>query len=365
MEQDGAAPEKSQSAAPAAPAPRKPGRVVAITGAFGFIGRRLIQHLERDADIERIVAIDVRSALELARREGEPTDAASYLRAHSAISSYPIDLTLASAGRDLSEVFRQERVDTVCHLAFLSNPSHAEEMAHELETIGTMQVLRAVQEAGVARLCSLSSTMLYGARPDNPAWLSEPHELRPSDESRWLRDKLDADLQVRRFAESSPGCRVSLVRLGMVLGGGTRNFWSRYLQRAWVPVVLGYDPLFQILHGDDAGRGLHAIVRKGPAGVFHLVGRGVLPLSRIISGMGRRALPLPTGSLRTLAATLWRAQLFEMPAAFTDYLKWSWLADGKRLHDLLGFTPQYSSSEALARFAGERHKGPSSPQSRP
>lgn len=327
----------------------QPGRVVAVTGAFGFLGRRLTRRLERDPDVERIVAIDLRSAVELARREGEPTDPASYLRAHSRVSAHQIDLTATGADRDLLDVFQSERVDTVCHLAFLSSPTHAVELAHELETIGTMYVLNATKAAGIERLSSLSSTMLYGARSDNPAWLTEDHPLRASDESRWLRDKIDADRQVRRFADANPSCRASVLRLGIVLGEGSRSFWPRYLGRPVVPTVLGYDPLFQVLHAEDAARGLHAVVKQGPRGVFNLVGRGVLPLSEVIHRLGHRALPIPATAGNALLSTLWRAQLVEIPPPFLDYLRWPWVAEGKRLEAAVGFSPRYTTAEALDR----------------
>ena len=49
---------------------RKSPRVVALTGAFGFIGRRVVKRLEADPAVERIVTIDVRSPVTLADRAG-------------------------------------------------------------------------------------------------------------------------------------------------------------------------------------------------------------------------------------------------------------------------------------------------------
>lgn len=342
---------KTQATAKRAPAGREgEGQVIAITGAFGFLGRKLIRRLEADPSVERIVAIDVRDPLELARKEGEPLDPATFLARHSRLSAHQLDLTVPGAERELVEIFRTEGVSSVCHLAFLSNPTHAEELAHELETIGTMYVLHAAQAAGVFTLTSLSSTMCYGARPDNPAWLTEDHPLRAPTESRFLRDRLDAERQVRRFAEQNPKCATSIVRLGIVLGGGTSSFWARYLGRPVVPKVMGYDPLFQILHADDAARGLYAVLAKRPRGALNLVGRGVLPLSRVIERLGHVALPVPAGLGRSLLSALWGAQLVEMPPALLDYLRWSWVCEGKRMREVVGFSPRYSTEEALAHL---------------
>jgi len=315
-------------------------RVVALTGAFGFLGRRLLHRLEADSDVERIVALDARSPLELARREGESEDPARYLERHHKVSAHQIDLAEAGTDGVLATIFENEGVDTVCHLAFLSNPTHQTDSAHELETIGTMYVLNAVRAAKVSRLVSRSSTMCYGALPDNPAWLVENHPLRGGKASRYVADKADADRQVQSFAEKNPKTRCTILRLGAMLGGSrTRNFWTRYFTRPVVPTVLGYDPLFQFLYSDDAVEGIYQSLKKGPEGAFNLVGRGVLPLSVVVERLGRRRMPIPAIAAASSLEALWSAQLVEMPPSFVDYFRWSWVADGSALERAIGFRP--------------------------
>lgn len=324
------------------------GRVIAITGAFGFFGRRLIKRLEEDPTVERIVAIDIRSPLELAERENEPTDPAAYLVAHARLSAHQLDLTAPGADRELAEILEAEEADTLCHLAFLSNPTHAKELAHELENIGTMYVLNAARASQVRQLLTLSTTMNYGARHDNPSWITESHPLQGPQESRFIRDKIEADEQTLRFGEEHPDVACTVVRMGVVLGSGIRSFWSRYFGRPIVPTVLGYDPLFQVLHADDAVRGLHAVLDKAPRGAVNLVGRGVLPIGRIVRGLGHATLPLPATVGSGLLTAMWNLQLAEMPPSFVEYLRWPWVCDGQRVKDEVGFVPQWTTSEVVA-----------------
>lgn len=321
------------------------GRVVAITGGLGFLGRRLISALEADDRCERVIAIDARHPIELLHREGLGPEAAAE---RPKVSVFQVDLTERDTDAELTSIFQREGVDTVCHLAFLSNPTHNLTIAHELETIGTMYVLHAVEAAGIKRLLSLSSTMCYGAHHDNPAWLTEDHPLRGQHGSRFVTDKLDAEQQVTRFSDGHPNVAVAVARLGAMLGGSsTRNFWTRYFTRPVVPTVLGYDPLFQFLHASDAVDGLFSLALSDVTGTFNLVGRGVLPLSAVIARLGRRPLPLPAGFGEGAVRTLWRAQLLEMPPRFVDYLRWPWVADGARLEDALGFVPAHGLLEVL------------------
>src|SRR5207237_10828456 len=89
-----------------------------------------------------------------------------------------VDFTESSAERRISDIFAHDEVDTVAHLAFLSSPTHATAWAHELESVGTMHVLNAARQTNVKKLVMRSHTLLYGAHPTNPNYLTEAHPLR-------------------------------------------------------------------------------------------------------------------------------------------------------------------------------------------
>jgi UDP-glucose 4-epimerase len=319
-------------------------RVVAVTGAFGFLGRKLLERLEADPAVDRVVAIDVRSGLSLLD-DTDDHHAAVFLR-HPKLSAHPLDLTTPGADRELASILRAEQAGTVFHLAMLSSPTHHSEMAHELETIGTHYVLNAVGDAGVQRLRSLSSAMCYGARPDNPAFLNEGHALRPPP-ARALRDKADADADARRFAAEHPEVSVCVARLGAMLPTSKDHFWTRLMSRRVVPAVLGYDPLLQFMHPDDAVAALLALWRADARGPVNVVGRGQLPLSHILTRLERLPLYLPAGLGQSLVAALWQAQLVEMPHRYVQFLRWPWLVDDARLRQLTGFVPKHDLSTVL------------------
>ena len=147
-----------------------PGRVVALTGADGFLGRNLIGLLEDDDRVSRIVALDVE----------RPATAGRKTR------FYKVDLTQPRVDARLAEIFASEQVDTLLHMAFLSSPTHASAWAHELESVGTLHVLNACRERPVRKFVLWSHTILYGASPTNPNFIPESHPLRGHSESRYL-----------------------------------------------------------------------------------------------------------------------------------------------------------------------------------
>jgi UDP-glucose 4-epimerase len=309
-------------------------RVVAVTGAAGFLGGHLVSVLEEDARIGRIVAIDVKS----------PATGGAKTR------SYEVDLTLATAEARVAEILAAERVDSVAHLAFLSSPSHAGAWAHELESIGTMHVSVAARQAQVRKLVLWSQTWLYGAHPSNPNFLTEKHPLRASIREPYFADKIEAEDHARKLAQRAPGTVVTILRTAPILGPTANNVFTRYLARKLVPTMMGFDPLVQFLHEADAVAAIHLALLRDAPGAFNVVAEGVVPLSTAIKLAGRIAMPIPHPLAQTLAALGWMAQLFDAPPSFLKYLRFLCVADGKKAREVMGFRPAHSSREALLDF---------------
>ena len=312
-----------------------PGRVVALTGADGFLGRNLIGLLEDDDRVSRIVALDVE----------RPATAGRKTR------FYKVDLTQPRVDARLAEILASEQVETLLHMAFLSSPTHASAWAHELESVGTLHVLNACRERPVRKFVLWSHTMLYGASPRNPNFIPETHPLRAQSASRYLRDKIEAEQVVASFAKSSPGTLVTVLRLAPLLGPTVSNYLTRYLGRTLVPTVMGFDPLMQFLHEVDALAAFKMAVMRDMPGVYNIVGDGVLPLSTAIQLAGRMHLPIPHPVFHPIARALWTAQLSEAPPTFVEYLRWICVADGDKAANELQFRPAFTTREAVLDYA--------------
>lgn len=315
-------------------APPNGRRVVAFTGASGFLGKNLIGLLEEDEKVGRIVAIDIRP----------PATAQKKTR------YYDVDLTQPAADARLAEILAAERVDALCHLAFLSAPTHATAYAHELESVGTMHVLVAARQAQVRKLVMWSQTLLYGADPTNPNFLSERHPLRAPASEPYFADKLQAEAEAARFAERAAGAVVTILRMAPILGPTVQNTLTRYLSRRVVPTMMGFDPLVQLLHEVDAIGAFKLAIDRDVPGTYNVVGDGVLPLSTVIKLAGRFALPVPHPLAESMSALGWAAQLALAPPSFLKFLRFLCVADGAKAREKMGFRPAYTTREALVDF---------------
>ena len=314
-------------------------RVVAITGAAQFLGSNLIGLLEEDANVRTIVCLDAEA----------PTSAGSKSRV------YNVSLTERMAEERMAEILAAEAVDVMVHLAFLDSPTHSTAFAHELESVGTMHVLNACRRTKVHKVVMRSQTLLYGAHPTNPNYLSEKHPLRARRTESFFADKIEAENEVLRFGRPGQGRLATVLRIAPMLGPTVDNFVTRYLSHRLAPTVLGFDPLWQFVHEADAVRALRLAILYDVPGVFNIVGDGVLPLRTVIKLAGRTSLPLPRSLASSLTSALWLTQLAEAPPAFFDYLQYICVADGALARKELGFEPLYTSREALIDYANAQH----------
>jgi UDP-glucose 4-epimerase len=319
---------------PRAAAAGRAGRSIAITGAYGFLGRALIARLEGNPEVEQILALDLKPP------PGE----------HRKTSFVQVDLTHPRSDATMAEAMQAAGTDSLVHLALLYNPIHNASYAHEVEAIGTLQLLGAATAAGVDALVAMSSTALYGASPDNPNFLTEDRPLRPAPGSRFLADKLEVEKQFQSFREKRPGIAVAVLRMAPLLGPRVRNPVTQLLGRPIVPVLMGRDPLMQFLHEDDAVRALELAVIRRANGTYNIAPPGALPLSSILKLLGRTPLPLPGPLARAGMAALWSLVGFGTPPSWLDYLRYLWVADGSLAERELGMIYHHTSREAVLAF---------------
>jgi UDP-glucose 4-epimerase len=213
-----------------------------------------------------------------------------------------------------------------------------------------MHVLVAARHAQVRKFVMWSQTVLYGAHPSNPNFLSERHPLRASQREPFFVDKIEAESGANRYAQRAQGSVVTILRTAPIVGPTVHNYVTRYLARKVVPTMMGFDPLLQFLHEVDAIAAFKLAIDRDVPGTFNVVGEGVLPLTTVIKLAGRVALPIPHPLAETLCALGWLAQVAEAPPSFLKYLRFLCVADGQKAWERMGFRPAYTTREALLDF---------------
>ncbi len=310
--------------------------MVALTGACTQLGLETLRRLSDDPTIERLIALDV-----------QPPDVIS-----DKVEFVPIDLSEPDAGMQIAEVLAKYSPDTFVHGAFLSAPSHEGDWAHEFEDVGTMHVLDACASHPPTRLLLFSTTLVYGAWPDRPTYLREDSALGGVTKSRYVNDRIRAEEQVQLFADNHPGIDVCSLRFAKLLGPSSDNVFTRFLSRPVAPTLIGYDPLMQCVHEEDAMRAILLAIHKSARGAFNIVGKGVLPYTTLLALLGRLPVPMPKPIASLVGKAMWLTKLSEVPTTMIEHLQFSCVADETKARNVLGFEAQYDIRQTLAEFLG-------------
>ena len=311
---------------------------VAITGTSSFLGGALLRRLVEQHGADEVVTVDIAS----------PPATLHGVRRRL------LDFTEPSSDQRLMDALGEEEVETVVHLAFFTSPRRDTTYAHELESIGTLNLLAAAAAAGVSQVVMRSFTAVYGARGQNPNFIREDHKLQPPALG-WARDKVEAEQHAASFAKRYPALKVTVLRLAPLLGPGVHNFYTRILDHRVVPVLMGFDPHFQLLHPEDALLAFEAALAGSPGGAFNIVPRGSVSLATALHLAEKIPVPVPHPLGYAATDLLWATGVGQAPAEFVDYARYPVLGDGLKAERELGFYPRFSSREALFAYLAYRY----------
>jgi UDP-glucose 4-epimerase len=258
----------------------------------------------------------------------------------------------------IGKVIESAGVDTVVHMNISATPAGAggRVSMKELNVIGTMQLLAACQRSpAVRRLVLKSTSAVYGASPRDPAVFTEAMQARRVPAGGFAQDSLDIEGYVRSFARRRPDVGVAVLRFTNMIGPQIDSLLSGYLRSPVVPTALGYDARVQLLHEDDAVAVLHRAATGDFAGTVNVGASGTVLLSQAIRRLGRVAVPVPGPAMGSVGRLARRAGIVSRSVDWSPeqmrLLNFGRVVDTRVLREEFGYTPQYSTTGALADFA--------------
>ena len=234
---------------------------VLITGASGYFGKLLTHTLRTDPDMDvTVIGVDVISREEI---DGEVKFISGDTRK-----------------KRIEDIFKVEgKIDAVIHLARDSANSPSDELMMT-NVYGTFHMLEIAAKYGVDKFIFPNSTIIYGARNDNPALIRENYPLLGNRDVPAIRDRIEADMLCQTFAK---GCmttpKVVILRMVPIWRSHGTGILTSYMQGQYVPTLLGFDPMFQIMYEREVIEAFMCALRvKEACGTFNITGHVFMPL---------------------------------------------------------------------------------------
>lgn len=292
---------------------------IAVTGASGVVGKRVVRQLVERENVDQIVALD-------RRRSGQT---------HPILTEHQVDLM----GGDVAAAL--DGCDSIIHLA--EDQARRTDPAVAAATLD--RVLSLAEEASCGHLVLLSSALVYGAHPDNPVPISETQPLRPVNALVYASTKADLEARAAQWAERT-GAVVAVLRPTATLSEGDSSWIGAALRAATAVRSEQVDPPVQFLHHDDlacalalaAERRLHSAYNVAPDGWIGA------ELFRALRGEADLRLPQQLSEWRLRAAkSLANRSLLD---GLEPYVSHPWVVANDKLRSA-GWEPTYSNEEAF------------------
>jgi UDP-glucose 4-epimerase len=242
----------------------------------------------------------------------------------------------------------------VVHASLSANPGSSGGRAamKEMNVIGTMQLLAACQKTpSVRRMVLKSTTAVYGSSPRDPALFDETMTPKDLPSGGYAKDAAEIEGYLRGFARRRPDVSVTVLRFANVIGPHIDTALTRYFALPVVPTVLGYDARVQLLHEEDALAVMERAASEEVPGVFNVAADGVLLLSQAIRRAGRVPVPLPGFAVGPLGRIVRSTRLIDFSPVELRFLNFGRVVDTTVLREEFGYTPRFTTAEALADYA--------------
>ncbi len=249
--------------------------------------------------------------------------------------------------REAEDVFRTRKPQVVVHMATVTWLAMRGEERHRVNLGGTRAVFEYCERYGVEHMMFVGRHSYYGAATDSPMVHTEdepPQGLATFPE---LADLVAADLYAATALWRMPKLTTTILRICYTLGPSGQGTLAAFLRARQVPLVLGFDPLFQFMHEDDAAGAIVTTLEKRIRGVYNVAGPQPLPLSIVVRETGRKAVELPEF---VFSRVIGHFGFPQMPRGATTHIKYPVLIDGSAFSAATGFRFNWEDTAILRQF---------------
>jgi len=321
----GELPKQAQETEPSTGARAKPATegAVLVTGVCGRLGKLLARELHRT---DQVVGVDRRPF------DDRPKD----------IVHHQIDMRR----KKMKDIFRGRNIRAVVHLGVLHDPRRSDRDRHSWNIVAFQKLLDYMSQYEVPKLVVLSGANVYGPQPNNPQFLTEDAPLLGAQHFGGMRDLVELDMLAQSFFWKHPNTETVVLRPCHIVGR-VHNAASNYLRLERPVMVMGFDPMMQVVHEKDVVRAVQLALRPGVRGIFNIRGPGEMPLSHLIRQVGGRPRLVPSPLAKVALDQLWRLRLSGFPSQELDHLRYVCMVDDSRARAELGYEPAHPIDRVL------------------
>lgn len=305
--------------------------MILVTGATGFLGRNLCEHLTGQGYKIRALV--------------RPTSDTRFLQALN------IDTAIGDVTDADSVCAAMQGCEYVVHAAAYFRLWGPPEPFKQTNVEGTRNVLQAALAAGVKKFAHISTIIVVGPQPPGVV-ITEATPYNPYPSDNYAKTKAQGERLARDFAKQ--GLPTVILRLGALYGphghyAFNRLFFEEFLHNWRVEVHRGRHIIFPCFVG-DAAAAIELALNRGKSGEIYNISNQSLShhsANQIISRLAGRSswrinmpgwLMIQVSNLMELAAVVTKREPF-YPKNLVPYVFCDWIVDSSKAKRELSFKP--------------------------
>jgi nucleoside-diphosphate-sugar epimerase len=301
---------------------RSAAATIAVTGAAGELGARLLTRLAQSDEPPRLVGIDT--------RRGVTPD---------------VSWRIADV-RDPALASRLKGVSTLVHLATDRSADGDVDERRAINVRGTEVVLDAAAAVGVERIVLVTSAMVYGAVPGSAVPLAEDTPMRAEADEGLVGDWVEVERRAAAFSTNDGAPQVTVVRPASVVGPVSDGLLPRLFEAPRLLALRDGDPHWQFCHVDDLVSALEWAAFGRVEGVVTVGCDGWLSQREVEQVSGMRSITVPSSMAFATAERLQRVGVLPAPASELHFLFHPCVVGSQQLK-AAGWEPQWDNAGAL------------------
>ena len=162
-----------------------------------------------------------------------------------------------------------------------------------------------------------------------------------------LADLVGADLFAGSAIWRWPEITTSVLRIVYTLGPSRYGTLGNYLKGPLVPTILGFDPLFQFMHDEDAARAIALAAARSIRGVYNVAGPQPVPISELCRRTGRIVVPMPEFAF---SRAVGRIGFPKLPRDSTNHIKYPVVVDDGAFRKATGYAHHFDEVQTMESF---------------
>ncbi|MBK06438.1 MAG: epimerase [Deltaproteobacteria bacterium] len=298
---------------------------VLITGISGNLGRRVAMRLSHNG--HEVLGIDRRP----------------WPDAPKGIEVFDTDIRK----RPAEEVFRTTKPDAVIHMATVTYLTDRAEERYRINLGGTRAIFRHCDNYDVKHTVFVGRHTYYGAAPDAPMYHTEDDPPMAVSTFPELADLVAADLFAGSAMWRYQDMTTAVLRLCYILGPSKKGTLANYLKGPRVPTALGFDPLYQFIHEDDAAAAICVALEHKVHGVYNIAGPQPIPLSALIRFTERTHVPIPERWFNNFQG---KFGLSRLPKGSLNHIKYPVVVSSEAFREATGFAHSFDEVQTMQSF---------------